>query len=80
MTNPSRSLSKGRLALSGSSFLRLRARAEVNPATQVGVITASAPPQTIRSVVPYWMARRDSPTAWLPAAQAVVTDRQGPQS
>ena len=43
MTKPSRSLSKGRLAFSGSSFRVESAFMDVNPATARGVMTASVP-------------------------------------
>ena len=51
-TNPSLSLSQGRLASSGESFLVDNALAALNPAIPRGDIAASAPPATITSASP----------------------------
>jgi hypothetical protein len=49
MMNPSRSLSNGRLAFSGSSLRVDMARIAANPPTLIGVIAASEPPAIIAS-------------------------------
>src|SRR5437899_579582 len=48
-TKPSRSLSNGRLAAGGLSFLVERARAEQKPPSPIGVMAASLPPVSITS-------------------------------
>jgi hypothetical protein len=52
ITNPSRSLSNGRLAASGSSLRVVMARAAQKPAIASGVIAASEPPAIIASASP----------------------------
>ncbi len=49
MTNPSRSLSQGREAFSGSSLRVDSARMTEKPPTAIGVIAASVPPQIMAS-------------------------------
>ena len=49
-----------------------------NAARATGVTAASAPPATATSTEPSRTIRVPSPTAWAPAAQAVVTERLGP--
>ena len=78
ITNPSRSLSNGRLAVAGSSLRKDRALALANPATPRGVIADSAPPHTIASALPSCSSRKASPMALEPAAQAVATAELGP--
>ena len=48
-TKPSRPLSQGRLARSGSSLRRLSANIALKPAMPIGVMVASAPPAIITS-------------------------------
>src|SRR3990167_11028391 len=78
MTKPSRSLSKGREAFSGVSFLRDKALSEQKPPTPKWVIELSVPPASIISASPYWIIRKASPMAFEPEAQAVVTQEFGP--
>ncbi len=78
MTKPSRSTSYGREARWGSSLRELRAFMLLNPATPVGRMVASAPPQTITSASPNFMMRQASPMLWLEVAQAVTMDMFGP--
>ncbi len=52
MTKPSRSLSQGLEAFSGSSLRFESERTAENPAKQRGVVVISAPPQTITSASP----------------------------
>mgnify|MGYP006903011439 CR=1 FL=1 len=51
-TKPSRSLSQGRLAASGSSLRVDSARAAAKPPKPTGVVAISAPPTTITSASP----------------------------
>src|SRR5687767_6997464 len=78
MMNPSRSLSKGRLAFSGSSLRVDIARIAANPPTLIGVIAASEPPAIIASASPRRMISNDSPTACADAEHAVQVARFGP--
>ena len=50
----------------------------LNPATPVGRMVASAPPQTMTSASPNVMMRQASPRLWLEVAQAVTMDMFGP--
>ena len=52
ITKPSLSLSKGRDAFAGSSFLNDNALMEQKPATAIDVIDASVPPVIITSASP----------------------------
>ena len=72
MIKPLRSASNGMDARAGSSVV-FNAVREVNPATPIGVMLASAPPATITSASPYWMVRNASPMEWVPVAHAVTT-------
>ena len=72
MTKPSRSLSNGRDAVSGSSLVERAVRA-AKPAIPSGVIADSVPPATITSASPYWIERNASPIEFVPVAQAVTT-------
>src|SRR5712692_7651271 len=72
ITNPSRSKSNGRDAWTGSSFLVESARKAANPATLIGVMADSAPPQIIASASPRWIILKLSPIACAPAEQAVA--------
>src|SRR5215213_5079615 len=78
MMNPSRSLSNGRLALSGSSLRVDIARIAANPPTLMGVIAASDPPAIIASASPRLMISNDPPTACADAEHAVHVARLGP--
>src|SRR5690625_7837105 len=69
-TNPSLSLSKGREARSGSSFLLDRARIDENPATPILQTGDSVPPHIAISDCPYRMESYASPILWEPVAQA----------
>ena len=62
-TKPSRSRSKGLLALSGSAFRVESARMAANPPTHMGVMAASAPPQIITSAAHRVMSLNESPKA-----------------
>ena len=76
MTNPSRSASKGRLALSGSSFRRESARMAPKPPMPTFVIPASVPPANITSARPSRIASIASPIAMFEAAHAVHSRRE----
>ena len=78
MTNPSRSLSQGRLARAGSSLRVERARMAANPPTPMGVMAASAPPAIMTSASPCWMMRKESPMEWALVVQAVAVASFGP--
>ena len=65
ITKPSRSTSKGLLAFLGSSLCLDRARSELNPATAMGQMGASAPPARTMSA----SSRRSISSAW-PMASA----------
>ena len=78
MTNPSRSLSKGRLALSGSSLRLDSARMAANPPTESGVTAASDPPAMITSASPCMIMRTESPIEFADVAQAVAVAEMGP--
>ena len=78
MTNPSRSLSNGREAFSGSSLRVESALAEQKPAMPSGVMAASLPPVRITSAAPDRMVVKAMPMEWLLEAQAVVAQRFGP--
>ena len=52
MTKPSRAVSQGRLAFSGSSLRVESARMAANPPTPIGVMAASAPPAIMTSASP----------------------------
>ena len=54
------------------------ARIAAKPATLIGVIADSAPPQIIASASPRWMILKLSPMAWAPAEQAVAVAEFGP--
>ena len=77
-TKPSRSLSNGRLAVSGESFLVERALMLENAATVSPVMDASAPPVTIASARPWRMRLNDSPMACADEAQAETVAKLGP--
>ncbi len=80
MTNPSRSLSNGRLARAGSSLRVESARIAANPPTPIGVIAASDPPAIITSASPRLMISYASPIACADAVQAVHVARFGPRA
>ena len=75
---PSRSLSNGRLARSGSSLRVESARSAAKPPTPIGVMAASDPPAIITSAAPRWMISYASPIACADAEQAVQVARLGP--
>ena len=74
---PSRSASNGREAVSGSGF-RVRACIWEKADSVSGRIEASVPPAMHTSAIPSRIQRAPSPTAWPPAAQAVVMQAFGP--
>src|SRR3712207_7338960 len=81
MTKPSRSRSKGREAWTGSWLYFVEsARIEAKPATDIGVMADSAPPQIITSASPRWMILRLSPMACAPAEQAVAVAEMYPRA
>src|SRR3954467_1764059 len=75
---PSRSLSNGRLARSGSSLRVESARSAPKPPMPIGVIAASDPPAIITSAAPRRMISKASPSACAAAAQAVQVAEFGP--
>src|SRR5947208_15962198 len=79
MTNPSRSRSNGREALSGSSLRMLSAFIAENPARPIATIEASEPPARKISASPNLMVRQDSPIALFDVAQAVTMHMLGPR-
>jgi len=80
ITNPSRSASKGRLAVFGSSLRVDNAPITLIPATANGMIAASDPPARTTSACPRLIISADSPTALVPVAQAVTTAMFGPRT
>src|SRR6185503_13638413 len=76
--NPSRSVSKGRLARSGSSLRVESARSAPNPPIPIGVMAASDPPAIITSAAPRLMISKASPMACADAEQAVQVAEFGP--
>ena len=75
MTKPSRSLSHGRLATSGSFSLEvLNALQALKPAIPISQIGLSAPPATITSASPKIINLAASPIAWAPVEHAVTTE------
>ena len=78
ITKPSRSLSNGRLAFSGSLLRVESARMAANPPTPMGVMAASVPPQIITSAAQRWISLKESPTAWALEEQAVQVAEFGP--
>ena len=70
ITKPSRSTSKGRLALLGSLFRVDTARIAQKAAIASGVTQASLPPAIMAVASPRRMASKASPIAWAPEAQA----------
>src|SRR5882762_11774941 len=78
ITKPSRPNSKGREACTGSSLRVERARRAAKPATLMGVIADSAPPQIIASASPRAMILKLSPIACAPAEHAVAVAELGP--
>src|SRR5438105_3134761 len=78
ITNPWRPTSNGREAWAGWSWRPERAPIRAKAAMAMGTTTASAPPARTTSAVPSRIRRAPSPTAWVPAAQAVATQTLGP--
>src|SRR4029077_4561835 len=78
MMKPSRSLSNGRLAFSGSSLRKLKAFIAEKPATPSGGIVASHPPARKISASPYLIGRQASPSEWPPVAHAETMQMLGP--
>src|SRR5438093_1454027 len=76
-TNPLRSASNGRLAVSGSGFF-VSAVIWANAATVSGRVAASDPPTMARSSNPSRIIRYPSPTAWAPDAHADTMQKFGP--
>src|SRR5215470_1909580 len=77
-TKPSRSASKGRLAVAASSLRVERAFIDANPPTPIGVMVASVPPQIIISAAPRSMILKESPMACAEAEHAVAVAEFGP--
>jgi len=77
-TKPSRSRSKGREALAGSSFLSESALHAQKPPTPERFTQASAPPAIITSASPYSIMRPASPMACELVVQAETIDTFGP--
>lgn len=73
-TKPSRPLSHGREARSGSSLRVDMARIELKPAIGSGWMTASVPPATTTSARPARMMSRPSAIASAPVAHALATE------
>src|SRR6188768_3032704 len=80
ITNPSRSLSKGRDARDGSSLRVDSARIAAKPPTPIGVIAASEPPAIMTSASPREITRKASPTACAPDEHAVHGAEFGPRA
>ena len=80
MTKPSRSASKGREAVAGSSLRVERARIALNPAIPMAVMLASLPPAIIARAQPRRMVSAASPIAWAELAQAEVVQKLGPRA
>src|SRR5256885_16466605 len=78
MTKPSRSASKGRLALVGSSFRVDIAFMEQKPAIAIGVTVASVPPEMMTSASLCCRVRRASPIALADDVQADTVVKFGP--
>ncbi len=78
MMNPSRSVSKGRLARWGSLFRVDRAFMALNPPTPSGQMQDSVPPAIMASASPRSMVLNASPMEWVPVAHAVTTQMLGP--
>src|SRR5262245_56871050 len=79
ITKPSRFLSNGLLAVFGSGFVE-RAVLAQKPATDILVIGASAPPDTITSASPRWITLKASPIEFVPVAQAVTVHELNPRA
>src|SRR5579862_650628 len=77
-TNPSRSLSKGRDAVAGSSLRSESALQAQKPPTPDMLMHASAPPAIITSASPYSIMRPASPTQCALVVQAETIDTFGP--
>src|SRR6266550_5692641 len=75
---PSRSLSNGRLARSGSALRVDSARSAPKPPMPIGVIAASDPPAIITSASPRRMISNASPIACADAEHAVQVAELGP--
>ena len=78
MTKPSRSLSQGREAFSGSSLRVDSAFIAQKPPSEVGVVAYSAPPAIIASASPYWIMRIARPMLWVAVVHAVTAAMFGP--
>src|SRR5687768_3681466 len=79
-TNPSRSLSNGRLARVGSSLRVDSARSAANPPMPIGVMEASDPPAIITSASSRRIISKASPTECADAVHAVQVARLGPRA
>ena len=78
ITKPSRSLSNGRLARSGSSLRVDSARMAAKPPTPMGVMADSEPPAIITSASSRRMISNESPMACADAEHAVHVAELGP--
>src|ERR1700733_4559111 len=79
-TNPSRSLSNGRQACSGSALRVESARIAAKPPTPMGVIAASAPPAITTSASSRSMVRKALPTECALVVHAVDVASFGPSA
>src|SRR3989338_4048360 len=77
-TNPSRSLSQGRLAFSGSSLRVESARMAANPPKPSGLVAISAPPTNMTSASPDIINRAPKAMLCAPVVQAVTNEILGP--
>ncbi len=73
MTKPSRPMSNGRQARSGSSLRVLIALSWANAPNASGVIVASAPPASMARAAPRRMTSAASPSACVEEEQALTT-------
>ena len=79
MTKPDLSLSHGLDPFWGASLkVSHKALAAEKPEIPKGHIAASAPPQTIKSALLFFIIVKESPIAWVPVAHAVTGELFGP--
>ena len=80
MTKPSRSLSKGLLALCGSSLNLDKALQALKPATAIGVIGASLPPAMTTSACPLRIISQPCPSASAPLEHDDTVQKLAPMA
>src|SRR6266498_3592972 len=78
ITKPSRPLSNGRDAFSGSLLRVDIARTTLKDPKQSGAMGVSTPPANITAAAPSWIKRQASPMAIVPAAQLLEFAVFGP--